>query len=143
MDASRPIEEINFEFENDTAGEWEFVMISQEGKKGADDEDNEDDDDDEDGEGGGDGEEVLDMPSPWSPKLIIEREKYYNFCPKGEKTVFYKKCTVDFYSECKQVDGIVKRITIYDDYKKLVIKERRTYFKNRRDKLTLRRRFPY
>ena len=101
MDASRPIEEINFEFENDTAGEWEFVMISTDAKKGHDEDENEDDDDDEDGEGGGDGEEVLDMPPPWSPKLFIEREKYYNLCPKGEKTVFFKKCTVEFFSECK------------------------------------------
>ena len=101
MDPSRPIEEINFEFENDTAGEWEFVMISTEGKKGQDEEENDDNFNDNEEDGAGDCEKVLDMPPPWSPKLFIDRDKYYNFCPKGEKTVFYKKCTVEFFSECK------------------------------------------
>lgn len=83
------------------------------------------------------------MPPPWSPKLHIKKEKYDEICPKGEKTVFYKKCKVEFFSDCKQVDGLVQRITIYEDYKKLITKEIRSYYRFRRDKLILRRRFPY
>jgi hypothetical protein len=41
------------------------------------------------------------------------------------------------------VDGLVKRITIYADYKRLIIKEIRSFYRNRMDKLVLRRRFPY
>jgi hypothetical protein len=37
----------------------------------------------------------------------------------------------------------VKKVTIYEDYKKIIVKEVRSYFKHRRDKLILRRRFPY
>ena len=50
---------------------------------------------------------------------------------------------VEFFSDCNQVDGLVKRITIYEDYKRLLRKEVRSLFKNRRDKLIMRRRYPY
>ena len=87
--------------------------------------------------------QVLDMPPPWSPKLVVDKDKFTDGCPKGEKTVFYKKCRVDFFSECKQVDGLVKRITIYRDYKRMITSEIRSYYKCRKDKLIVRRRFPY
>jgi hypothetical protein len=45
-------------------------------------------------------EDVLDMPPPWSPKLFVNKDKFLDLCPNGEKTVFYKKCKVDFYAEC-------------------------------------------
>ena len=83
------------------------------------------------------------MPPAWSPKLFVNKDKFLDLCPNGEKTVFYKKCKVDIYSECTQPDGLVKRITIYEDYKRLIIKEIRCYYSCRRDRLLLRRRFPY
>lgn len=146
LDSSRSMEEINFDFQDDTTGEWEYVMIQTGDKKKneAEDENGEglEEEEEEDEEGKKD-EDVLDMPPPWSPKLFVNKDKFLDLCPNGEKTVFYKKCKVDFYAECSQVDGIVKRITIYEDYKRLIIKEIRSYYKNRRDKLILRRRFPY
>jgi len=67
-------------------------------------------DGDEDGGEGGEEEEeedeekkdedILDMPPPWSPKLFVNNDKFLDLCPNGEKTVFYKKCKVDFYAEC-------------------------------------------
>jgi hypothetical protein len=86
---------------------------------------------------------VLDMPPPWSPKLFVNKDKFLDLCPNGEKTVFYKKCKVDFYSECSQVDGLVRRVIIYKDFKRLIVDEIRSYYKNRKDNLVLRRRFPY
>jgi hypothetical protein len=83
------------------------------------------------------------MPPSWSHKLFVNKDKFLELCPNGEKTVFYKKCKVDFYAECSQVDGLVKRITIYEDYKRLITKEIRSHYKNRKDNLVLRRRFPY
>ena len=143
MDPTRPIVEVNLDFENDTTGEWEFVMINNEDKKdGEEDEIGEDDDEDEDNAGNNE-EELLDMPPPWSPKLFVSKDKYLELCPKGEKTLFFKKVKVEFFAECKQEDGLVKRVTIYHDYKKLIINEVRSYYKCRQDKLILRRRFPY
>lgn len=128
-------------------GEWEYVMISQqEKKKGENEEDVENQDDEESEEqeiGAKKEDEVLDMPPPWSPKLFVNKDKFLDLCPNGEKTVFYKKCKVDFYAECSQMDGLVKRITLYEDYKRLIIREIRCHYKNRKDNLVLRRRFPY
>ena len=70
-------------------------------KKGDDEDDDEEEDDDDDENGGQLDEEVLDMPPPWSPKLFVNKEKFIELCPKGEKTVFYKKCKVEFYADCK------------------------------------------
>ena len=83
------------------------------------------------------------MPPPWSPKLFVNRDKFTDGTPGGEKTVFYKKCKVEYFAECKQVDGLVKRITLYEDYKRLITAEIRSYYSCRKDKLKIRRRFPY
>lgn len=139
LDALFPLE-----FKEDDDGQWEYVMIQQ-GKNKEGEEDGEGDDveaQDEDEEGEFD-EEPLDMPPPWSPKLYVNKDKFVDGTPNGEKTVFYKKCKIDIYSECKQVDGLVKRITLYEDYKRLITKEIRSYYANRKDKLVIRRRFPY
>jgi len=143
MDPSKELIEINMDFEFDTNGDWEYVMIKNDEKKGEDEEENPDDDEEEGDEVANNEEEVLDMPPPWSPKLFVNKDKFVELCPKGEKTLFYKKCKVEFFSDCRQVDGLVKRVSIYEDYKKLITKEVRSYYKFRRDKLILRRRFPY
>lgn len=106
LDPTRSLDEINFDFQDDSTGEWEYVMIQQqEKKKNGDGEDESgelhDDDDNEDDDSTAKKEEdVLDMPPPWSPKLFVNKDKFLDLCPNGEKTVFYKKCKVDFYSEC-------------------------------------------
>lgn len=86
---------------------------------------------------------MLDMPPAWSPKLFVNKDQFLDLCPNGEKTVFYKFCKVDFYSDCSQVDGMIKRVTVFEDYKRLMTREIRSFYANRRDKLILRRRFPY
>jgi len=146
LDPNLQVNEIDFDFQDDQTGLWEYVMIQQgDKKKGAEGDDDigdgneEEEEEDEEGKD----EEVLDMPPSWSPKLFVNKDKFIDLCPNGEKTVFYKKCKVDFYAECSQVDGLVKRITLFEDYKRLITKEIRSFYKNRRDKLILRRRFPY
>lgn len=47
MDPTRPIFEVNLDFENDTTGEWEYVMIGGEDKKGQEEEDVNDEDEEE------------------------------------------------------------------------------------------------
>lgn len=134
----RPVKEVNLACDDD---EWEYVMLQHKGDRESYDDEPEEN---EDGEGEEDEEEdVLDMPPPWSPKLYLDKDKFLNLSPLGEKTVFYKKCRVDTYADCSQVDGLVKKISIYQDFKRLILLETRCYFRNRRDKLYLRRRFPY
>lgn len=141
LDPSREIENLSMKFDRDQTGEWEYVMVTA--SKGEDDEEDEGDADSGPEDDQIEDEENLDMPPPWSPKLIVLPEKFADGTRGGQKTLFYKKCRVDFYSECKQVDGLVKRVTLYKDYKRLVVKEIRSYYACRIDKLYLRRRFPY
>lgn len=113
LDPSRSLEEVNFDFEEDETGEWEYVMIQTGEKKkptGEEDLDAEanEEEEEEDEEGAGIKEEdTLDMPPSWSPKLMVNKDKFLDLCPNGEKTVFYKKCKVDVYAECMQPDGLV------------------------------------
>jgi hypothetical protein len=110
LDPVKDIDEVNLDFKDDAAGEWEFVMIQSKNKRqGSSDEQMDEANDDEDTEQDHEkkDEEVLDMPPPWSPALFVSRDKFAELCPKGEKTVFYKKCQVDIFSECTQVDGLV------------------------------------
>ena len=101
MDWKRPIDEVNLEFEYEQNGEWEYVMLKNDQKRDDDDEAAEDEEASDDEGGTNAEEEVLDMPPAWSPKLNVNRDKFIELCPKGEKTVFYKKCKVEFFSDCK------------------------------------------
>ena len=141
LDPTRSIDSIDLEnFYEDVTGEWEYVMIKKKAKQegGEEDEIEEPQSDEPDEE-----EDVLDMPPPWSPKLAVDKEKFSEGVKNGAKTVFYKKCKIEYYAECKSVDGLVKRITLYHDYRRIMTKEIRSYYSNRKDKLVVRRRFPY
>ncbi len=88
-------------------------------------------------------QQVLDMPAPWPPKIILEYEAYHRGSLLGENCQYYKRCKVEVYAEYSQVDGLVKRITIFEDFRRLKIKEIRYLFKHRVDRLKVRRRFPF
>lgn len=88
-------------------------------------------------------QQVLDMPPPWPPKIILEYEAYHRGSLLGETCQYYSKCKVENFAEYSQVDGLVKRITIYQDFRRLKIKELRYMFKHRVDRLRVRRRFPF
>jgi hypothetical protein len=83
------------------------------------------------------------MPPPWPPKLFVDKERFLRGTPLGECTVFYKKCKVDQYAPYGQHDGLVLKITLYHDYKRLKVKEIRYFYEHRSDKLVMKRRFPY
>lgn len=142
LDPTRDIETLNMELTEDTDATWEFVMINAKKKLGAHIDEAEESGVDEDNKDDGQ-EEVLDMPPPWSPKLFLNKDKFNDRCPNGEKTVFYDKTKVDYYSECKQPDGLVKRTTLFKDYNRLIVNEVRSEYACRMDKLKVRRRFPY
>lgn len=57
--------------------------------------------------------QILDLPSPWSERPDIPREKFHARCYQGEKTIFYHKCKVEQYAPYTQDDGLVQRMTLY------------------------------
>lgn len=68
---------------------------------------------------------------------FIEFEKRY---PRGHKTIFYKKVKVDLYAPYVQLDGIIEKITIYDDYEYTTPIEICEKYANRNDNLIQSRR---
>ncbi|CAJ1441172.1 unnamed protein product [Effrenium voratum] len=85
---------------------------------------------------------ILDLPSPWSERPDIPREKFHARCYQGEKTIFYHKCKVEQYAPYTQDDGLVQRITLYKDVRRQIPLEIRERFKHRKDKLFERKRRP-
>ena len=75
----------------------------------------------------------------------------------GESTAFYKvlsptsiclflkkKSKVDTYAPYSQKkDGLIQKITFYEDYKRIRIREIRQFYQHRKDKLVLKRRYPF
>lgn len=61
------------------------------------------------------------MPPPWSPMLEINSDAFDFVWPLGEKTVFYKKIRLDIYAPYAQPDGLIRRVTFYNDYKRHII----------------------
>ncbi|EGR28306.1 hypothetical protein IMG5_178860 [Ichthyophthirius multifiliis] len=87
--------------------------------------------------------QILDMPPPWAPKIYIDKEAFMKGSPLGEGTTFFNKVRVDTFAPYCQKDGLVQKITIFEDYKRLKIKEYRYFYQHRSDKLYLRRRYPF
>lgn len=85
----------------------------------------------------------LDMPPSWPPKLYIDKENFLRLSPLGETQAFYMRSRVDNYAPYSQVDGLVQRITLYEDFKRLKVIEVRYFYQHRSDKLLIRRRFPF
>ncbi|CAD8046319.1 unnamed protein product [Paramecium sonneborni] len=152
MKLESKVADLNFD-EMDTSMNWEYVMLDTMVEQAQQD--------DEDYNYGEDHNQqqkqidpqqqqlqdiaqILDMPPPWPPKMFIDKEAFLKGTPLGESTVFYKKCKIDSYAPYSQeLDGLVQRFTIYQDYKRLKVHEIRYFYKHRSDKLVLKRRFPY
>jgi hypothetical protein len=150
MRPSLPINELNFD--ELVMPNWEYVMLDPNSLESKREDAVEDDEHNiaalavnEIGEDGLYKElpQVLDLPPPWPPKLKIDRDVFAHKCPRGERSVLYERWKQDVYAEYTQCDGLVARSTIYSDYSRLIISEVRSYYKHRRDKLQIRRRFPY
>lgn len=83
------------------------------------------------------------MSPAWPPKIFIDKEKFLIGTPLGEGTAYFNKVKVDTYSPYTQEDGLIQKITIFQDYKRIKVQEYRSFFKYRSDKLCIRRRYPF
>jgi len=86
---------------------------------------------------------ILDLPSSWVRKPILTREAYCRkYGKSGQRTQLFFKSKLESYAEHRHGQGLVNRLTIYSDRARTMPAEVREYFKNRRDKLYLRVRYP-
>ncbi len=88
-------------------------------------------------------EELFQRPSSWVPKLELEKELFLCRYAGSRQRKFYQKCQVDFFSRGCQSDGLVKRVQIYMDLKREYLYEIRTYYKDRVDRMYMKKEFPF
>lgn len=69
--------------------------------------------------------------------MLSDFEKRY---PNGSKTIFYKKAKVELYAPYIRMDGLVQRVTIYEDYEYINAIQSYEKYLNRSDRLTESRR---
>jgi len=56
--------------------------------------------------------------------------------PQGSKTIFYKKAKVELYAPYFQMDGLIQRVTVYEDYEYITPIQCYEKYLNRSDCLT-------
>jgi len=88
-------------------------------------------------------QQVLDMPPAWPPKLNLDYEQYFRGTPLGETFKLFSKVKVETFAPYSQVDGLTRRVTLYEDYKRLKAKEIRYFFEHRKDRMRLKIRHPF
>ena len=86
---------------------------------------------------------IVDMPPPWPQKLYISPWAYHNRVPLATQSFYFKKTRVDKFATYSQVDGKIFVMYKYKDYSRLRLEEVETRYRNRKDKLYKRVKYPY
>ncbi|XP_024935965.1 dynein regulatory complex subunit 7 isoform X1 [Cephus cinctus] len=58
----------------------------------------------------------LDMPVSYVERIDVHSLDFERRFPNGRKCMFYKKTKVELYAPYVQMDGLIQRVTLYDDY---------------------------
>jgi hypothetical protein len=147
-----------FDLANPT--DWEFIFLSPAERRaakeaGADAKDGLDlagdlkrlgADSDNQADGDTDGEEdlVLDIPPSWVNKLEIDRATFKKqFVTDAQRVTLFHRAKVEEFAENSHEQGLVMRVTLFRDTLCTLPVEIREYFKNRKDKLECRKRYPF
>ncbi|CAL7949593.1 unnamed protein product [Xylocopa violacea] len=80
-------------------------------------------------------EKHLDMPVSYVNEISISEEDFERRYPNGSKTMYYKRVKVEFYAPYLHTDGLVQKITIYNDYNYMTPVEEYECYANRSDNL--------
>ncbi|KAK6999816.1 dynein regulatory complex subunit 7 [Biomphalaria glabrata] len=83
-------------------------------------------------------ENHLDMPPSWVEPLHISHQDFEMRCPKGEKTKLYKRAKLDKFAHYLRDDGLVSKLSIYNNKELTELIMLKEYFDHRIDKLSIR-----
>ncbi|XP_046490335.1 dynein regulatory complex subunit 7 isoform X1 [Neodiprion pinetum] len=75
----------------------------------------------------------LDMPASWVEKISLSSVAFERRYPGGSKTIFYKKAKVELYAPYVQRDGLIQKITLFEDYEYMIPTTIYETFANRTD----------
>ncbi|KAL7885365.1 hypothetical protein AOLI_G00056600 [Acnodon oligacanthus] len=78
---------------------------------------------------------VFEMPPSWVSKIHISQEDMESRCPGGTKLIQYRMATVEKFAPYLLKDGLVTRLTAYDDLECTQPNTVREWYKHRHDHL--------
>ncbi|CAD7971031.1 unnamed protein product [Amoebophrya sp. A120] len=152
MQSEIPASEISLNLNDPRFYEYVLVTADQAGDEGGDSEEAKEDEEGGDLGAGDAGDQAdknkekvqyLDNPPSWSKKIEITpadfQARYYH----GEKVSYYMKSKVERYSPYTQVDGVVRRVTLFKDVRRMRPKLVEELFQFRNDKLVRRLKHPF
>ncbi|KAE8910917.1 Dynein regulatory complex subunit 7 [Phytophthora fragariae] len=87
---------------------------------------------------------ILDIPPSWVTNLHIDRATYKKrFVKDCQHVTLYHRAKVEEFADNTHEQGLVARVTVFRDVGCTLPIEIREYFKNRKDRLESRARFPF
>ncbi|KAF6021549.1 CCDC135 [Bugula neritina] len=128
---------VDLKFDLGDCSLWEFMFPSSDKPLlSIPDLDEDLDIDDEDEEE--DVEKHLDVPPSWCDPIEITYKEFESRCPLGKKTKYYKRAKLERFAPYLMKDGLVARLSVYNDYELKDINLVKEFFENREDHLYLR-----
>ncbi|XP_070577144.1 dynein regulatory complex subunit 7-like [Ptychodera flava] len=83
-------------------------------------------------------EKTLDLPPSWVQPFELSLREFQTRCPLGKKTLLYKRAKLEKFAEYLMKDGLVTKLSIYEDKELKNIIQVKEWMANRKDKLELR-----
>ncbi|KAG8524304.1 Dynein regulatory complex subunit 7 [Galemys pyrenaicus] len=119
---------------------WEYMLLGTDKPYLATSEEDEDVMNEEDDVESLDKEEekTFDMPPSWVEQIEISPEAFETRCPNGKKVVQYKKAKLEKWCPYLNSNGLVCRLTIFEDLACTNILEIKEWYQNREDQLELK-----
>ncbi|XP_004690301.1 PREDICTED: dynein regulatory complex subunit 7 [Condylura cristata] len=121
---------------------WEYLLLGTDkpylATSDEDDEVTNEEDDDMESSGKEDEDKSFDMPPSWVEQIEISPEAFETRCPNGKKVIQYKKARLEKWCPYLNSNGLVCRLTIYEDLACTNILEIKEWYQNREDKLELK-----
>uniref|UniRef100_A0A8C6XB60 Dynein regulatory complex subunit 7 n=1 Tax=Naja naja TaxID=35670 RepID=A0A8C6XB60_NAJNA len=80
----------------------------------------------------------FDMPASWVEQIHVSPKEFEARCPQGKKLIQYKNAKLEKWAPYLNVNGLITRLTLYEDPDCTKVLEVKEWFKNREDKLDIR-----
>ncbi|XP_030643525.1 dynein regulatory complex subunit 7 [Chanos chanos] len=80
-------------------------------------------------------EALFEMPQSWVSPIYISQEDMESRCPGGTKVTQYRKAKLEKFAPYLLKDGLVTRLSVYDDLDCTQLKTVKEWYKNRHDHL--------
>ncbi|XP_070254043.1 dynein regulatory complex subunit 7 isoform X1 [Myotis yumanensis] len=120
---------------------WEYLLLGTDKPHLSildDDDDNLVDDDDVENLGKEDEDKGFDMPHSWVDPIEISPEAFETRCPNGMKVIHYKRAKLEKWAPYLNSNGLMSRLSTYEDLECTKLLEMKEWYQNREDMLELR-----